>query len=186
VVVYHGTILRHALDIINNGVDLTHSKEFLDFGKGFYTTNSITMAENMAHRVEANERKRKGVKNVFPAILTFEYVENSELNYKRFEYDDIEWAKFIMANRVTPQIADKLGLLDNSVDFKYDVVIGGTADGDVAKIASKLRYEILKPQDYILNLSDFLRTDGTSYGTQIVFCTEEGLSCIKYSKCDII
>ena len=40
----------------------------------------------------------------------------------------MEWAKFIMANRVSVEIADKLGLSDSNSTLKYDVIIGGTAD----------------------------------------------------------
>lgn len=78
------------------------------------------------------------------------------------------------------EISESLALSDNNKHFEYDVIIGGTADGDVASIAANLRYGSIRPKDYILNLSDFLKSDGTSYGTQYVFCTEKSLSCIKY------
>ena len=181
--VYHGTTLSHAIDICDNGIDLSKSNVHLDFGRGFYVTPDIEMAKNMAFRVSARERQ---VKNVFPAVLCFEYTQNLELNYKKFEYENIEWAKFILANRVSDKIAKELGLLDSNIDFRYDIIIGGTADGVVANIASDLRYGKINPQNYNLKLADFLKEDGSSYGTQIVFCTEKSLSCIEYIKCDII
>ena len=46
--VYHGTILNFALNIEENGIDLTKSNEYLDFGRGFYVTPDKKMAENMA------------------------------------------------------------------------------------------------------------------------------------------
>lgn len=179
--VYHGTTLKYAIDICNNGIDLSKSNVHLDFGRGFYVTPDFEMAKNMAYRVSARERQ-----NIFPAVLCFEYTENLELKYKKFDYENIEWAKFIMANRVSDNIAKELGLLDNNIEFGYDIIIGGTADGGVANIASDLRYGKISPQDYKLKLSDFLKEDGNSYGTQIVFCTEKSLSCIEYIKCDII
>lgn len=182
--VYHGTTLENAVEIYNNGIDLSKSNTYLDFGRGFYVTPDLEMAKNMAHRVAAMRNKQ--VKNIFPAVICFEYTENLELNYKRFDIENIEWAKFIMANRVSDKIANELGLLDRNADFRYDIIIGGTADGIVANIASDLRYGRIKPQNYQLNLADFLKDDGSSYGTQIVFCTQISLSCIKYIKCDII
>lgn len=178
--VYHGTTLHNALDIVNNGINLNKSKEYLDFGKGFYVTPNINMANNMAKRAYANEKRKKSLFNISPTVLVFEYEENKSLNYKIFEYEDEEWAKFIISNRVTPEISESLAFSDNNKNFEYDVIIGGTADGDVASIAANLRYGFMCPKDYILNLSDFLKSDGTSYGTQYVFCTEESLSCIKY------
>jgi hypothetical protein len=139
----------------------------------------------MAHRV-SQKKKRKKMQNSFPSVITLEYKENPELNCKRFEHENIEWAKFILANRITPQIANELYLTDNNRDSKYDVIIGSTADGNIASIASDLRYGNLKPNNYTLKLSDFLKKDGSSYGKQIVFCTEKSLSCIEYIKCDII
>ena len=108
------------------------------------------------------------------------------MNYKRFEIENMEWACFIIANRVTERIADELGLKDRNLDGRYDIVIGGTADGVVANVAFKLRYGKIKLQDYQLKMKDFLKEDGNSYGKQIVFCTQKSLSCIKYVKYDKI
>lgn len=181
--VYHGTTLGNAVDIYNNGIDLSKSNTYLDFGKGFYVTPNLEMAKNMAYRVSARDRQAK---SILPAVVYFEYTENIKLNYRKFEHEDMEWAKFIMANRVPDKIANELGLLDSNVDLKYDIIIGGIADGSVANIASDLRYGRISPHNYRLNLVDFLKEDGSSYGTQIVFCTQNSLSCIKYIKCDII
>ncbi|MBR5566150.1 MAG: DUF3990 domain-containing protein [Roseburia sp.] len=184
--VYHGTLLRHAVDICNNGIDLNKSKKYLDFGRGFYVTPDIEMAKNMARRALEFEKRAKRGNDAFPAVMTFEYKECQELNYKKFEFEDINWAKFIMANRLTLDVVQKLGLIDSNADLKYDIIIGGTADGSVANIASNLRFGTLKPEEFELNLSDFLKKDGSSFGIQIVFCTERALSCIEYIKCDII
>lgn len=182
--VYHGTISSHAIDIGKNGIDLSRSKRYLDFGRGFYTTPDYEMAKNMAYRaLECETRKRKGT-NYFPAIISFEYQYNPLLIYRQFEYEDIEWAKFILSNRLPINISEKLGLMEHNFDQKYDIIIGGTADGSVADIASRLRFGQLKPQEYCINLSDFLKRDGSSYGKQIVFCSEKALSCIKYIKYD--
>ena len=98
----------------------------------------------------------------------------------------MEWAKFILANRVTPEISKQLGLSDDNYDLKYDIVIGGTADGAVATKASELRFKGIPIEEFEIKLEDFLKADGSSYGEQIVFCTPKALSCIEYIKCDTI
>ena len=100
--VYHGTILSSALDIKTNGIDLSKSKKYLDFGKGFYVTPDYKMAENMARRVAMRYLRNAGIQ--MPAVITFEYSENSDLSIKKFEDEDIEWAKFVLRNRVTKEI----------------------------------------------------------------------------------
>lgn len=180
---YHGTILNHQIDIEKNGINLEKSKSFLDFGRGFYTTPDFKMAKDMALKIA---KRNKRLNNPFPTVLCFEYTENPQLNYKIFEKEDMEWAKFILSNRLTPELGIKLNLTDNNHDLKYDIIIGGTADGNIATIAADLRYEKLQIESFQLDLSMFLKTDGTSYGTQITFCTQKALSCIKYVDCDII
>lgn len=189
--VYHGTILADALNIANHGVDLQKSKKFLDFGKGFYTTPDYEMAKNMAKRSAAYKKTKYCPENLFPAILTFEYNENTCLDIKKFHQEDMEWAKFILYHRLPIELSDQLNLFQNHRDIQYahetqmyDIIIGGTADGDIARIASALRYGTILPKDYSIDLRDFLKDDGKSYGTQIVFCTEKALSCINYIKCD--
>ncbi len=185
-ILYHGTILKHAMDIFENGINLDIGKEYLDFGKGFYTTTDISMAIDMARRVSAMEKRITGVINPFPTLVKFEYVENNCLNSRVFEYEDMQWARFILANRVTEEIANKLDLRDSNSTKKYDIVIGGTADGSIARISNSLRYDMISLEEYEINLSDFLRSDGTSYGTQVTFHTKEVLTCIKCIGYDII
>ena len=86
---YHGTILQHAINILENGIDLKKSKPFLDFGRGFYTTPDIEMARNMAFRIAGIVIQRRGINNTFPRVLTFEYEEVPELAYKKFEQENV-------------------------------------------------------------------------------------------------
>lgn len=185
-IVYHGTTLSSAINIYNNGIDLNKSKEYLDFGRGFYTTTDFFIAKNMAIKVSVQESLRKNIKKVFPAVVTFIYKESHFMNCRKFEYENIEWAKFIIANRVTSAIAYELRLNNRNEEWNYDIVIGGIADGNIAGIASDLRFGKIKPKDYILKLTDFLKDNGSSYGTQITFRTKKSLSCIKCIKYDTI
>ena len=184
-IVYHGTILNYAINIFENGIDLSKSKQYLDFGRGFYATPDKEMAIDMAFRAMAKAEKR-GIINPLPTLTMFDYNESIVLNKKQFAYTDLEWAKFIVANRVTPEIASQLGLTDHNHDLKYDVIIGKTADGDIARIAAGLRYGSLPIENYTVDVSDLLKHNGDTYETQITFCTEQSLSSIKYMGYEII
>lgn len=181
--VYHGTTYRNALDIIQNGINLNKSNLYLDFGRGFYVTPNWNLARNIALRATAKER---GMKDSFSVVMRFEYTEDLKLNYKRFEIENMEWACFIIANRVTERIADELGLKDRNLDATLATTPSAVPPITMSYLPSKLRYGKIKLQDYQLKMEDFLKEDGDSYGKQIVFCTQKSLSCIKYVKYDKI
>ena len=76
----------------------------------------------MAYRVAGRVGQRNGVANAFPTVLTFEYEENPLLRNKIFEYEDLKWAQFIIANRVSLALAKQLELEDHNHDLKYDII----------------------------------------------------------------
>lgn len=183
--VYHGTILTSAMNIYTNGINIKKSKRYLDFGEGFYTTTDYELARNMAIKVCLRESIRNPNKNIFPAVVTFDFRENSLLNIKKYEQNNIEWARFILFNRLNTNCIYKLGLSEY-FNNEYDIIIGGISDGNIARTATDLRFGKLDLKDYIFELQDFLKDDGTSFGTQIVFKNEKSLSCIECVKYDTI
>lgn len=183
--VYHGTILTSAMDIYNNGINIKKSKRYLDFGIGFYTTSDYELAKNMAIKVCMRESIRNPQKNIFPSVVTFEFREDSLLNVKKYEQNNIEWARFVLFNRLDKSCIYELGLSEY-FNNEYDIIIGGISDGNIAQIAADLRFRRLDLMDYIFKVQDFLKYDGTSYGTQIVFKNEKSLSCIECIKYDTI
>lgn len=72
--VYHGTILDYARDIVNNGINLARQRADTDFGQGFYVTTQWTQAQVWAQGVQD---LHKGA--TLPAIVVF-YIEPNDWN----------------------------------------------------------------------------------------------------------
>lgn len=183
---YHGTNESSALSIVNDGIDLSKSKKYLDFGPGFYMTDDIKKAEIWACRKTDILNRRKSLQEN-PYIVTL-YIDDEalcSLNLKKFEIRNNEWAYFIIANRVGSfHIANQLNLSDHNLDQKYDVVIGEIADGSVSNKAYAIRENIDEFKSFSLN--DLIPDSGKNYGKQFSFHTESALSCIISINYDIL
>lgn len=130
-------ILYHGSDQEILVPDLAHSRDNVDFGRGFYTTPLHEQAFKWCERFK--RRGRNGI------ISRYEYNENceSELKVLRFESYSEEWLDFVLTCRSRQDTTD------------YDLVIGGVAndkvfntvelfyDGliDKAEAIHRLRYE---------------------------------------------
>lgn len=108
-IVYHGTtlIIQHP--------DTNHSKDFLDFGKGFYLTTFAEQAEKWAYRKGMRQHK-------IPIVNVYDLGDIHTFRVKRFERMNTEWLSFVCECRM------------GSDKYKpYDAVIGHVADDDVFK-----------------------------------------------------
>lgn len=105
-------ILYHTSTIEIRQPDTLHSRNELDFGKGFYLT---TLQEQAIKYGERYLRRKR------PAILnTYEFSYNStDWNIKIFDSYNREWLDFISKCR------------DGRDDSEYDMVVGGIADDEV-------------------------------------------------------
>lgn len=183
---YHGTNQSSALSIITDGIDLSKSKKFLDFGPGFYMTDNIRKAEKWARRKAYILNKRQMLSEK-PCIVTIN-IDNAmfkSLKCKKFETRNNKWAYFIIANRIgSVEIANQLNLLNHNLESKYDVVIGEIADGSISDKAFKIRENISEFSSF--SLDDLLPDNGMYYGKQYSLHTSFALSCIISIKCDIL
>lgn len=105
-------ILYHSSNTIVDSPDTKHSREYLDFGRGFYLTSLYEQAVRYAQRF-----KRRGQ----PSWLnTYDFVcDENEWNIKRFEAYNKEWLDFV-------------GKCREGIDAgNYDMVIGGIANDRV-------------------------------------------------------
>ena len=105
-------ILYHASNCIVENPDVFHSRDFLDFGKGFYLTALEEQARKYALRFLLHEDD---------AYLNYYELDDNLCNccIKEFKSYDEEWLDFVALCRVGKQ-------------FKhYDVVSGGIADDRV-------------------------------------------------------
>lgn len=133
-------ILYHTSYMIVEKPDLEHSREYLDFGKGFYLTSLRHQAVLYSERFFLRGRQ---------AFLC-EYnlsVSYSDLSIKTFEAYDEEWLDFVFQCR---KGEDK---------SEYDIVIGGIADdkifrtidlyfsGDIPKDEALRRLKYEKPNN---------------------------------------
>jgi hypothetical protein len=109
ITVYHGSILEVKKP------DVSFSKNYLDFGKGFYVTTFRKQAEKWAFR--------RGLRTGNDAILN---VYSLDENFKKSKVltfkDDETWLDFVCACR------------KGDLCYKqYDIIIGNIADDDVFK-----------------------------------------------------
>ena len=106
--------LYHTSDKVIDTPDIYHSRDYLDFGKGFYLTSIREQAENYGERF-----KRRG-KEAWLSIYDFEF---SEVEWKVLSFVSYnrEWLNFISTCRSGSDSSD------------YDIVVGGIADDRVIR-----------------------------------------------------
>lgn len=109
-IVYHGST-----KIIDNP-DMTYSKKYLDFGRGFYLTAFEEQAKKWAIR-KAMRQQKSAIVNIY------EISDNwADLNVLSFKEENEQWLEFVCACRKGSEL-----------NRKYDIVIGNVADDDVFK-----------------------------------------------------
>lgn len=115
--------LYHGSNIVIVHPEISKGKPFKDFGRGFYLSDTIEQAKEMAQRVV----ERVGAEQT-PVVSTFEFddsaMSDGSLKVKRFETYTEEWAEFVLRNRdrKTPQPY-----------HDYDIVYGPIADDRVVR-----------------------------------------------------
>lgn len=107
---YHGSTIKI------EEIDLSKSKPFKDFGKGFYLSDIESQAQEMAHF-------KSSLLGGEPTVTTFEFDKNamfnSEVKVKTFEDYSDEWLEFVINNR------------EGKSTEKYDFVYGPIANDNV-------------------------------------------------------
>lgn len=119
-------ILYHGSNVEITEIDLSLSKQFKDFGRGFYLTSLLDQAEKMARRTA----KFYGGS---PIVTAFEapdsLLDTPYLSVEVFEKPTEDWAIFIINNR-NRRFEDVSSPLCNS-DCKYDIVYGPVGNDDI-------------------------------------------------------
>lgn len=104
--------LYHSSSVAVPRPDTVHSRDYLDFGKGFYLTSIYSQAVSYAQRFIRRNREAW--------LNTYEFECNlSEWNVLRFDAYGREWLHFVAGCRAGGDNSD------------YDLVIGGIADDRV-------------------------------------------------------
>lgn len=110
-IAYHGSteIIEHP--------DVNHSKNYLDFGRGFYLTTFKEQSEKWA--------KRKGMRLSKPGIVNVYELSEDLSTFKtlNFEGEDEKWLDFVCSCR------------KGETKYKeFDIIIGNVADDNVFKV----------------------------------------------------
>ena len=183
---FHGTNESSAKSIVYTGIDLKKSQKYLDFGRGFYTTPDEFRARKWAKR-KTEKYNRRNNKIELPSVVIL-YVDESkifDLNYKYFKWRRDDWMKFIISNRIGESLSEKERLFDNNLKNQYDLVYGSIADGIISDKAYRMRMEEIKLSEITVN--DLLPENGSAYGMQISFHTQDALKIIEkmeYIRCE--
>ena len=150
--IYHGS----NVEVTNP--DLQHSREKVDFGKGFYTTPIYEQAERWAKRLCKN--KGSGV------VLIYDFNEQHlhDLKVLTFETYSEEWLDFILQCRCCQDTTD------------YDIVIGGIANDRVFNTIELYFDRLIDKFEAI----DRLRYEKNNW--QIAFRTEKALAKLVFER----
>lgn len=149
--IYHGSTYNF------KKIDLTKSHDKRDFGKGFYTTILEQQAQQWAYRLSLRNYRNKYY------VYKYCFINNNDLNIKRFDLLNEEWLEFIKNNR-----------FKGGLQHDYDVVIGPIADDNT----------MLTVQLYVMNVINATeavqRLKFAKVNNQISFHTEKSLNYLQF------
>ncbi len=151
---YHGTNVEFEF------IDIDRCPPRCDFGKGFYTTTIKAHAEQRARDKAAKEGGTATVKEL---DFDEEIFKNPNLQVKRFDGVNEEWALFVMHNRTLPE---------GEKGHEYDIVEGPVANDKMFKQFNRYKRNLLKLAKFVKSLEHSEPTH------QIVFCTEKMLDIL--------
>jgi hypothetical protein len=128
--------LYHGSNTLIHSIDLTQGRPGKDFGKGFYLSKDFDQAQRMA---QITAVRRGGT----PQVTTFEFDEaclnDGQLRVKIFDGYTIEWAQFILKNRLNNS---------DTLAHDYDIVIGPIADDKVGVQIRQLLREYITLEQF--------------------------------------
>lgn len=132
------------------------SKRTMDFGKGFYTTQSEQQAIDWAKAVTL--RREGGC----PVVTEYDYEESDDLRILVFDGPTEEWLEFVLSNRNGGFVHD------------YDIVLGPVADDGVYDTLSDYS------RGYLTKDAAIERLKARKYDEQVLFHTDKSLERLVY------
>ena len=155
--------LYHGSNVEVGTPDLTKSKPYKDFGRGFYLSEDKGQAMRMA------EQKTLQLLEGEPIVSVFEFEEallqGDELKVKIFPDYSVEWATFILKNR---------DIREQHPTHDYDIVYGPIADDGVT-------FQLRRFQSGVISIEELVKELQYARGItfQYFFGTELALSKLK-------
>lgn len=149
---YHGTTIEGANNIQKVGVIANYNiGSELDFGTGFYLTDTYERAENYISKVPVTDEDGNMVNRTEWAIIEFEinpfeilFLSNEEYTYRNFSKHDEQFAKFSFDNR--------LNNVYNENPHGYDIIWGVMSDSLPIKLLIDYKNGIISYEEVILQL----------------------------------
>ncbi|MDE7115924.1 MAG: DUF3990 domain-containing protein [Muribaculaceae bacterium] len=149
-------LVYHSSDQCFECPDVVHSRDALDFGKGFYVTRLKDQAEKYANRF-----LRVGSDAY---LHIFEYNPDSEMRVKFFESYDMEWLDFVCSCRK-----------GYDVYKEYDIIEGGIANDKVFQTVDLYMAGIYSKEQALQNLAY------EKPNHQLCFITQRAIDgCLKF------
>ncbi len=148
--------LYHGSDQVVEKPLILEPNRAMDFGKGFYVTESEEQATRWARTV----MERRGSEHAH--VSEYEYGGSAELNVLVFDGPTEEWLDFVEMNRLSDSEHD------------YDIVIGPVADEGVYFVLMLYESGAISSEETIRRLKAS-KLDG-----QVLFHTEKSLGSIVF------
>lgn len=155
--------LYHGSNIEIDRIDLSLSKPFKDFGRGFYLSDNEEQAWNMAHLKVLQTESGTEIVNVYE--FNKELLTDGLFKVKHFDSYCEEWAQFILQNRSRQETNKK---------HDYDIVIGPIADDKVGVQIRLFNEKYIDVQTLLTRLK-FIK----GMTTQYFFGTECAIQTLK-------
>jgi hypothetical protein len=154
-------------------IDLSKSRPYKDFGKGFYTTLYEEQAWAMARRTV--RLFKSGIPEITVFSLDDRVFDNPSFHIRKFDEPNNEWANFVINNRnMRPQ---DISSHECNIDNKYDIVMGPVANDDIVLQLRLFLRGLISVPDLKKNLEYKELTSQISFHTDtaIQFLTKTGV-----------
>jgi len=141
--------IYHTSDKIIENPDISYSRMYLDFGRGFYTT---------PNRLQALKYAKRFFKEGRQAFLNTYFVDDNQLlkySKKVFEAYDGDWLDYVAVCR------------RNMPHEEFDIIEGGIADDDIFNTLDLYMSELISKDEAIKRLKK------KKPNWQICFCNQE-------------
>ncbi len=153
-------ILYHGSNIEVREPRLLKIQRELDFGKGFYTTSDLQQASIWAQRTA----KRRGCGHPYVSVYEIDETAFDTLRVLRFTGADVEWLRYVTANRKGIAAAEQ-----------WDMVIGPVANDQTMPTITLFLDGLYDEQETIKRLLPQNLRD------QYTFKTTEAISMLRCS-----
>ena len=143
--------LYHGSDCVIEQPDIAHSRDNLDFGRGFYLTSFEEQAERWALRKAVR-------KQTTPIVNVYDFDDSHACaRIRRFDDNDAAWVEFVCACRRGEAPAEP-----------YDLIVGGVADDKVFRAVDMYFRGIWDIDKTLEALRFFERNDQYCFASQAI------------------